>query len=196
MQTSLNRVERAVGAGWPRCRAAPRRARQGDTRALRAAGLECWGLLADRPRLSPGVGQAAVSSPSAKEAVPVPTQRAALTASAPQAGRHPGPPEPPLGCVHRSSLGRPDGSDCGSATEGADTSHARHLHQGHPSEEVLDKRGHHLHPELHLPAGLLEGGCRDHTRPQVEPLLLLVELLLQGTALGHDGNLGLQVPVH
>lgn len=41
------------------------------------------------------------------------------------------------------------------------------------SEEVLDQRGHHLHPQLHLPTGLLEGGGGHHARPQVELRLLL-----------------------
>ena len=41
------------------------------------------------------------------------------------------------------------------------------------SEEVLDQRSYHLHPQLHLPAWLLKGGRGHHTCPAVELLLLL-----------------------
>ena len=41
------------------------------------------------------------------------------------------------------------------------------------SEEVLDQRSHHLHPQLHLPARLLKGGRGHHACPAVELLLLL-----------------------
>lgn len=51
------------------------------------------------------------------------------------------------------------------------------------SEEVLDQRGHHLHPQLHLPTRLLEGGGRHRGRPQVE-----LRLLLRKSADGQGGG--------
>lgn len=41
------------------------------------------------------------------------------------------------------------------------------------SEEVLYQRSHHLHPQLHLPTGLLKGVGGHRARPQVQLLLLL-----------------------
>lgn len=52
------------------------------------------------------------------------------------------------------------------------------------SEEVLNQRSHHLHPQLHLPARLLKGGRGHRTRPQVELRLLLGKRGRQGLGVG------------
>lgn len=60
------------------------------------------------------------------------------------------------------------------------------------SEEVLNQRRHHLHPQLHLPARLLKGGGGHHPRPQVELLLLLGKRNKQesGVSSGPGGHAG------